>query len=538
MNTRLFAGALLASTALGLTMAHAQEAVDITQTKGLVGPGTISLMTKGDTMFSVGGLARLIPTVEDNWSFGAADSGAGGNVEALDSHVNESGWVQDDYFRSEARVYFNALPKDQSWSFSTALEFDRPLETATVDERGGKLDTSSDFGMERLLGSVALPAGHRLYAGWDVWGIDMSEAQGFVYADDNPGAWLRGSFGPMDYSVGYWKLAEFDFQNAPILPGTSDDDRDLYGGYADWKFAPGQKIRAFYLFDNIDNARITTTARALGGQGAPAIGFSDASSHHAGAYWTGKFGNLSVMGEGVYQFGEAEATGLARSSYDINAYALAGDASYELQDIVGIGFAPRIGFLYTSGDESAADDELGGYTSVTDFSRFSKWGGEGLITSDTNFVLGTPLYGFLPEGLGNGTPIVTGGLQNLAGAGFGRGDNPGASMISVGLTVKPLKDVTYITNLNSFWWNEDQVVASWVDGTQTQVDAGYVGTEWSNEIVWKVNAAFTLRGQASVFRPGDAVKEATAALTARGGTPGRESDDLATRFAAELVWAF
>lgn len=389
---------------------------------------------------------------------------------------------------------------------------------------------------------MALTDDLQLYAGWDVWGIDIGEAQGFVYADDNPGIWLKGGFGGADYSVGYWKLKEDDFRTGPTFAAAEQGDRDLVAGYVDLKPAAGHKIRGFYALDRLTDTNISTTAQTFAGAPLDFSGRSDTTSHHLGAYWLGSFGNLGIMTEGVYQFGEADvsetSTGFSRRSYDIDAYAVAADVTYDMSGIMGFSFVPRIGGLYTSGDESADDGELGGYTSVTDFSRFSKWGGENVIPSDTNFVLGTPLYGFLPEALGNGTPVATGGLQNFSGAGFGRGDNPGLSMVAVGFTTKPWKDLVYKTNLNSFWWNQDSVVQSWVDGTQTRVEAGYVGTEWSHELAWLVNDAVTLKGQFSAFRPGEAAQKATAALTASAGQPGPESDKMATRLGAELIWAF
>lgn len=521
--------------------AYAQPVQDITDVKDpIVGPGTVSIMTRGDTLLKFGALARIIPTYEDNFDFGAGRNvGDVGGTEVLRQHVNESGWVTGSYVRTEARVYFSAMPKDQSWSFYTALEFDRPLETASVDERGGKLDSSNDFGMERLLGTVALPWNNRLFAGWDVWGVDLGEAQGFVYGDDNPGFWLSGGSGAVRYSVGWWKLKENQFQNQPVF-NTFNGDRDLYAGYVDYLPAAGQKIRAFLLYDTMNDVDITTTARRFSQAAAlPRLGVSDAKSAHVGGYWKGTFGPWSTMAEGVYQFGSADASGLSRSDYDIRAYAVAADVTYDLKAVVGQAIVPRVGVVYASGDKSATDGKLGGYTGVTDFSRASKWGGENTISLDTNFVLGTPLYGMLPSGLGNGTPIVIGGLQNLVGAGFGRGDNPGLTMIAAGLTYTPRPGLIYTTNVNGYRWNEDFVVTSFVDGTTVNpVSSGYVGTEWTNELHWRVANAVALKGQVSFLFPGSALKRANAALTASSAGLGPQSAKTATRIAAELIWNF
>jgi hypothetical protein len=141
----------------------------------------------------------MVPTWESNWDFGMSDnvnSYLGGNLNKrfFELHLNESGTVRDKYIRSEDRLYFNAIPKDRSWSFYSAVEYDRAIDTDTVDNRGGGA-ASSNFGIERLNASVALPFDMRLHAGWDVWGVDHIDVAGLVYADDNPGFWLDGAYG-------------------------------------------------------------------------------------------------------------------------------------------------------------------------------------------------------------------------------------------------------------------------------------------------------------------------------------------------------
>jgi len=153
-------------------------------------------------------------------------------------------------------------------------------------------------------------------------------------------------------------------------------------------------------------------------------------------------------------------------------------------------------------------------------------------------MLGSVLYGYQPELYGNGTPVFTGGLQNMAGTGSGRGDNPGMTLISAGITVAPKKFLIYKTNINNFWWNEDIYVSNIVDpaaaatlGPQ-KVDAGYVGTEWDNELTLATSKHSFIRGQASFFFPGEVIEDVTTAMT------GEKSDEIATRVAAEFILNF
>jgi len=251
--------------------------------------------------------------------------------------------------------------------------------------------------------------------------------------------------------------------------------------------------------------------------------------------------------EGVYQFGKAEETGLAYNDYDISAYAFSGDIALKLDTDKGFGIKPHIGFLYTTGDDDPNDDELGGYTGVENAQRFAQYfGGENTIIGDTNLVLGSVLYGYLPELYGNGTPIATGGLQNGLGRfGNGRGDNPGLTMSSVGITLAPERFLILKSNVNSFWWNEDIMVNSFVDpGAATIVESGYTGTEWDNEIMLATSKHSFIKGQFSCFFPGGTVEDVTSALTsfrnpATGAViPGAKSDDTAYRLGMEFIWMF
>lgn len=132
-------------------------------------------------------------------------------------------------------------------------------------------------------------------------------------------------------------------------------------------------------------------------------------------------------------------------------------------------------------------------------------GGENTIIGDNNWVLGTPLYSYVPEMYGNGTPVATGGLSNVTGFGNGRGDNPGLTMVSIGATVAPKPFIIYKTNVNIFNWNEDFEVTNFVNPMlgSTTIDAGYAGTEWDNELTLATSKNTFIKAQASFFFPGE-----------------------------------
>ena len=535
----LFAFPVLASEPA--KAAPSEEAHDITKEVLLgLGPGVVNITTKDDILMSFGALLRIIPTLEDKWDFGMSEKvpaflGGPLSNQFFKTHSNESGQVNNNYIRTESRLYFNALPKDRVWSFYAALEFDRPVETTTVDNRGGKTEGTANFGLERLHGTFALPYNVRLHAGWDVWGLDFGEAASMVYGDDNPGFWLTGVHGALDWSVGYFKLSENNFQTSPTFPSASKDaDRDLYAGYVNYKFSDAHRARFFYAWDQIRSipARDLLFAASSGALGLSG-GLPKADSHHIGAYYIGTFGALELFAEGVYQFGDVKNTTFTQKNFDISAYALAADVVLDLKNIVGFTFKPHLGVMYTTGDDDRTDNKLNGYQGVENAQRFSqRWGGENTIIGDTNFVLGTALYGYIPEFYGNGTPVFTGGLQNLQGAGGGRGDNPGMTMVSLGLTAAPKKFIIYRTNVNNFRWNEDIRVQSFsAPFSATTVASGNVGTEWDNELTLALSKYAFIKGQASFFFPGTVIEKVTEAL-------GAKSDDTAMRLAMEFILNF
>ena len=530
-----------------------EVADDITK-ETLCGPGGIQVTTAKDILMSFGALVRVIPTTEGNWDFGMSEKAPNGyllgslNSNFFGTHPNEAGWVNEGYIRNESRLYFNALPKDRKWSFYAALEYDALWDTASADSRGGKNTEYSTFGLERLRATMELPFGVRLNAGYDIFNMDAFEGGAMTYGDDNPGIWFAGGSKTLEYNVGYFKLIEANFATgANKIDGASDDDRDLYAAYLIWNAKPTQKFKFFYAYDRIRDVAVSDLLGALvkdtayeGLVGINGADDSSTDSHHLGAYYVGTFGLLELFVEGVYQFGQAEDTGLSAlgkaEDYDISAYALAADLSLEFKGLLtGFPLKPHLGFMYTSGDDNPDDDTLEGYNGVVNAQRFSaRWGGENTIIGDTNWVLGSVLYGYLPELYGNGTPVVTGGLTNFTGMGTGRGDNPGLSMVSLGVTVAPKKFLIYKSNINYFRWNEDFEVANYVNpllGYST-VEAGDVGYEWDNELTLALSRNTFIKAQASIFFPGEALEDATEAMT------GEKCDENAYRIAAELIWNF
>jgi hypothetical protein len=512
--------------------------------------GKFKITTENGNTFRFGAQLRMIPTAENDWDFGLGTVQIspllGGGEFNFKRHTNEAGEVAQNYIRTEARLYFTGEDKDKKWDLYSALEFDSVVDQNEVDRRG------RDYGLERLHGSVVIPGLEqvRFHAGWDIYFLDAVDAgAGFLYGDDDPGFWLTGDFDSIEFKVGYHKKFENNFASRDESEfindqaGVSaDNDRDIYSAMLTYHVNDDNEVRFMGLYDVMK----TRSSSALGlstNKGA------DVKTYRLGLLYTGKLGIIEPEFEIAYQGGTADnieletgAEPAAGDDFDIKAYAVYGDVALNLTDVFGFKVMPHVGFMYTSGDDDGDDDDLEGYIAVANAQRFTpRFGGEDTIIGDGNTLLGTILYGYVPELYGSmgGTQqggVATGGLTN--GSVGGRGDNPGMTMIGGGVTIEPVEFISYRTNFMWFEWNEDfrafstqQVIIPGVPQT-VEIDSGTAGQQWSNSLRISLNRNVHIFGNATFFWPGDTIKDVTEDVY------GEKSDDVAQRYAVALIWRF
>ena len=525
--------------------------------------GSFLIKTEDGDTFSFGAQLRMIPTSENDWDFGLGTVSVFGGTEVnLKRHTNESGEVSQNYIRTEARLYFTGEDKDKKWSLYSALEFDSVVDQTEVDNRG------RDYGLERLHGSIVIPGLEqvRFHAGWDIYYMDAVDAgAGFIYGDDDPGFWLTGDFGSLEFQVGYHKKLDSNFASRDQVEYIddqagvkSDNDRDLYDAMLTYHINDDNEVRFMVLYD-VMKTRSDTTDTFATGLPAPAPSTfgttnkgADVETYRLGVLYTGKLGIVEPEFEVVYQGGEANNAvnefgsdpNASGNDFDIKAYALYGDVALNLTDLFGFKVMPHVGFMYTSGDDDGDDDDLEGYTAVANAQRFTpRFGGEDTIIGDGNTLLGTILYGYLPElygsmgGSQNSGGVATGGLTN--GSVGGRGDNPGMTMFGGGITIEPKEYISYRTNFMWIEWNEDFYVNSTappaaVGGLDlsTKVDSGTAGQQWSNSLRVSLSKNVHIFGNATLFWPGEAIKDVTEDVY------GKKADDVAQRYAVALIWRF
>ena len=511
--------------------------------------GSFLIKTEDGDTFSFGAQLRMIPTSENDWDFGLGTVQIspllGGGELNFKTHTTESGNLAQSYIRTEARLYFTGEDKDKKWSLYSALEFDSVVDQTEVDNRG------RDYGLERLHGSVVIPGLEqvRFHAGWDIYYMDAVDAgAGFIYGDDDPGFWLTGDFDSIEFQVGYHKKLEDNFASRDQVEYLndqagvkSDNDRDLYDAMLTYHVNDDNEVRFMALYDAMKT-------RSTSNFGATNKG-ADVETYRVGVLYTGKLGIVEPEFEAVYQGGEANnieletgAAPAAGDDFDIKAYALYGDVALNLTDVFGFKVMPHLGFMYTSGDDDGDDDDLEGYTAVANAQRFTpRFGGEDTIIGDGNTLLGTILYGYIPELYGSmgGTQqggVATGGLTN--GSIGGRGDNPGMTLYGGGIIIEPKEYISYRTNFMWIEWNEDFTASSptlaptLAGPQQVKVDSGTAGQQWSNSLRVSLSKNVHIFGNATLFWPGDAVKDVTKDVY------GEKADDVAQRYAVALIWRF
>lgn len=523
------------------------------------GPGSVVIKTDGDITVTFGGQVRVIPVYEQNWDFGIKNETVFGKTNPLGgiflAHFTEAGVVSNAYIRSEDRLYFN-FAKGDIWDVYMALEFDDVLSSRTGDRVRATQGDFSSFGLERLNASIKLPwIFSRLHAGWDIYAVDLDGAL-LVYGDDDPGFWLKGDVGSVDWQFGYHKKDEANRRivnpggtPATITNTSYDNDRDIYSARVNYALFKGTKVGLLYTYDRLGIRFGLPTGDPCG---PPTPTFvnpcPEVDSHHIGPILIANIAGFKFTGQYVYQFGEAKKTNVVNAAsgpqgnYDIDANAFLADLAYDLTPWTGFRLIPHVGVIWASGDDNPNDNKLEGYVGNVDGQRFtSQFGGENTILGDFNLVVGTNLYSFIPNLRGNQhSGLGTGGLLNS-----GRGDSPGVLLVGGGVTVAPAKNVIYRTNAYYLQYNERPCVnfgevpalsppAACPNANPNSgiIANREIGVGWDNEVMVFLDKNMVVKGQFSFLFPGDAVRDVTQR------TVGQAVDETAIRLAFELIWNF
>jgi len=515
------------------------------------GPGSVVIKTDGDITARFGAQVRMVPTYEQNWDFGIREK-TNGFLPFFTTHLNEAGTVGSGYIRSEDRLYFN-FAKGDIWDVYFALEFDDVLSSRTVDRAAVSDGDFGAFGVERLNASVKLPwILSRLNAGWDLYTVDL-DAGSLVYTDDDPGFSIVGGVANIDWKFGYHKVVESNraivhpdvvagavVRNAVTNTGY-DNDRSIVSARVNYTLFKDTKVGLIYALNDQKVRGNTPT-----GDFCVAPTCQNVNAHFISPIATASIAGFKIAAQYAHMFGDAEKMGVnnptvANGNYEIESNAAFGDIAFDMTPWFGFRFIPHVGVLWAEGDDNPNDNKLKGYTGKN-FQRFTpSFGGENTILADTNPVIGTLLYSFLPDQRGNQNGTL--GVGGLAGT--GRGDNPGILLIGGGITIDPIKNWSYRTNAYYMEYNEDfclanvsgaGVCAATSSGAPNKITSHEIGVAWDNEVSWWLDKNMVVKGQFSFIFPGDGLKQVTRALINNAAIG--ESDETAIRLALELLWNF
>jgi len=507
------------------------------------GPGSVVIKTDGDIIARFGAQVRFVPTYEQNWDFGIKEKT--GNASFF-THSTEYAVVGNAYIRSEDRLYFN-FAKGDIWDVYFALEYDDALSSRSVDRIRDLQGDFSAIGFERLNASVKLPwIWSRLNAGWDVYTVDL-EAGSLVYGDDDPGFWLAGGVANIDWKLGYHKKIEANRRiqanrNAAnnILNTGYDNDRDVYSARVNYTLFKDTKVGLIFAWNDM-NVRTSAPTND------PCIppNCQRVDTLYISPIVTASIAGFKIAAQFSHAFGEAEqmfaaATPGLPTKYDIDSNAFFADVAYDMTPWLGFRFIPHIGFMWTQGDDDADDNKLEGYTGITNLHRFfPSFGGENTILADANPVAGTVVYSFLPDQRGNqNSNLAIGGI-----GGTGRGDNPGLLLIGGGITMDPIKNWSYRTNIYYMEFDKQFCIQNVTFNAGTaknqcgaanvnKITDSEIGVAWDNEVSWWLDKNMVVKGQFSFLFPGDGIKQVTKQLS------GVATDETAIRLAMELLWNF
>jgi hypothetical protein len=427
------------------------------------------------------------------------------------------------------------------------------MSSRTADRSNQQQGDFGTFGIERLNASIKLPWIYsRFNAGWDVYTVDL-DAGSLVYTDDDPGFNIQAGIANIDWKFGYNKVVDSNRRIIfPAIAGTPsaitvnnvtntsyDNDRSIWSARVNYTLFKDTKVGLIYaLNDQKVRGNFPT------GDPCTAPTCQNVNANFISPIFVGSFAGFKIAAQYAHMWGSADQMGVNNPSvtdgnYDISSNAAFLDVAYDMTPWAGFRLIPHVGVLWTQGDDNPNDNKLEGYTGKN-FQRFtSSFGGENTILADTNPVIGTLLYSFLPDQRGNQNGTL--GVGGLVGT--GRGDNPGLLLVGGGLTVDPIKNWSYRTNIYYMWYNENfclanvsgaGVCAATSSGAPNQITSDEIGLAWDNEVSWWLDKNMVVKGQFSFIFPGDGLKQATRALANNGTQP----DETAIRLALELLWNF
>lgn len=327
-----------------------------------------------------------------------------------------------------------------------------------------------------------------------------SDFRGFVYADDQPGARL---FGTWDNNKWQYNLAHFSRleKDTNSVLNTTFDDRheDVFIANLYRQDAPvlGHTVQMSYLYrddsagdagQHYDENGFLIRPASIGDERDKNI-----SSHYLGLNTDGHLGRFNTTSSLYYVFGSESHNSIAQRGTDISAMMAAAELSYDVDWL-----RLRSSFLWASGDSDPYDKDATGFDSIFDSPNFA--GGDlGYWQRQ-----GIPLIG------GGGVALVSRGsfLPSLrAGKEEGQANfvNPGLLLYNLGFDIEVTPEFKIINNATYLRFHQSDVLQ--VVRQDGSIDEE-IGFDLSSGFLYRpfLNNNVQVRGGVAVLLPGEGLE--------------------------------
>ena len=388
------------------------------------------------------------------------------------------------------------------------------LESDAV-QNAGQADGDA-VNLERAYFTYEVNPGLVLQAGHEFKAPDFAGG-GLLYGDDHPIFGVKGdtSFGSYDA----YAIIVNDSEQ-----GSSQGRRDstVFLGKASVDLGSNGTVSPIVAFHNNENVDADITYF-----GGTYVGGTDVVQISAEAFGAvGGYGSTPPNGINFNNGVNAPAGASSLADDDISTFGANLILEFPFRDA----FNPNIGFRWLSGDSDPFDDDLGGFSSITDISGFVgpmssghsilRWGPNQNDALSSPVVFGSTFETSGPADGGAGSDgSAFGGIGNSA-----TGTNPGQIVIAPGASGSLTPSLSYQASLWFMWYDETGGLEV-LPNAEDSVD-DYAGTQFDIRLDYALTDNFTVSASGGVLDPGDGVKDATGA------------DDLASLALVEMKWSY
>jgi len=337
-----------------------------------------------------------------------------------------------------------------------------------------------------------------LSAKYDFWALRLgvqgfnSDFRGFLFADNQPGARLFGTFDNNQYQ---WNLAYFytlDKDTNSGLNSYSARDQHVLAAniYRQDFLFPGYTLQ-FSFYANIDNGGFELDDNGFIVRPAPVgvVRDKEVRAYYFGWAGDGHIGPVNISHQFYQAWGQESFNNIAGRETNINAQFFAAEISYD-QDWLRY----RASFAYASGDSDPFDSHANGFDSIFDNPNFAG-GGNSLFNRQGIRLTGAGVnlvnrQSFLPD------------LRTSKEQGQANFVNPGLFIYNIGVDAELTTRLRLSANVNFLQFSNTSVIREVLHDNKIGRDIGIdysIGVQYrpllNNNVIFNIGAAALTPGQ-------------------------------------------